>query len=330
MSRRGNIDKLYELASGQWGLFTSAQATGINISRNQLTRMAHDGRIEPVVYGTYRITAGEETAHVTTKAAWLSLYPKKTAFERLSALPYDAVASGRTAACLQGFGDFYDTPFCFVVADRKRSARKELELIHAPIEERDIDLTHGIPSATPERTLADLLRLQEDPSLIDDYLEQASSSGYVFDEKRLAALLEPLHRTYGYENGKAFAGKLLNRIAVPAAFASSLGQITKVIESSAMLQDAIRMSKGVEAALHVDYAELRASADAIIRSMHVHPDTFAAISLLPEQLKAALTHIDYDALRAVAADLTALADTAKNSIEDPKGISENQFEEKGS
>lgn len=291
MSRRGNIDRLYELASGQWGLFTYAQATGINISRNQLARMAHDGRNEPVVYGTYRIAAGEEAAHATTKAAWLSLYPKKTAFERLSALPYDAVASGRTAACLQGFGDFYDTPFCFVVADRKRSARKELELIHAPIEERDIDLTHGIPSATPERTLADLLRLQEDPSLIDDHLEQASSSGYVFDEKRLAALLEPLLRTYGYESGKAFAGKLLNRIAVPAAFASSLGQITKVIESSAMLQDAIRMSKGVEAAL---------------------------------------THIDYDAIRAVATDLTAIAYTAKNSIEDPKGISENQFEEKGS
>lgn len=40
-------------------------------------------------------------------------------------------------------------------------------------------------------------------------------------------------------------------------------------------------------------------------------------------VETALMHIDYDAIRAVAADLTALADTAKNSIEDPKDISEN-------
>lgn len=130
MSRRGYIDKLYELATGQWGMFTSAQAVAVGISRNQLSRMSKDGRIEPIAYGTYRVTVGEETPHATIKAAWLSIYPKCAASSKLSSLPYDAIATGRTAACLQGFGDFYESPYCFVMTERKRTTRKEPDLLH--------------------------------------------------------------------------------------------------------------------------------------------------------------------------------------------------------
>ena len=197
MATRGNIDRLYALSTEQWGLFTSAQALSVHVSRNQLSRMVADGRLEPMAYGVYRVAAGGETEHAAVKAAWLSLYPSKTAFERLGAFPYDAVATGRTAAYMQSYGDFYETPYCFIVDRKKRSTREDLELVHAPVERQDIDLRLGIPVATPERTLADLVRLDEDPSLVNDYIASAALSGHTFDERRLAILLEPLCRRRG-------------------------------------------------------------------------------------------------------------------------------------
>lgn len=272
MGRRGNINSLYELASGQWGLFTAAQAIELGISRNQLTRMAHDGRIEPVMYGTYRMVVGEDTSHTVIKAAWLSLYPKKTAYERLSVLPCDAIVTGRTAACLQGFGDFYESPYCFVITERKRTTRKELELLHNPVEERDIDLTFGIPSTTPERTLVDLIQLEEDPSLVENYIEQTASSGYIFDEQRLASLLEQLCHSYGYENGAAFARKLLNRNAIPAALVSSLSQTVRVLESSTALRDATELQNLISKSLPTGYEKQLADIMKVVQALQIPAD----------------------------------------------------------
>lgn len=286
MGRRGNINSLYELASGQWGLFTAAQAIRFGISRNQLTRMAHDGRIEPVMYGTYRMAVGEETSHTAIKAAWLSLYPKKTAYERLSVLPYDAIVTGRTAACLQGFGDFYESPYCFVITERKRTTRKELELLHYPVEERDIDLTFGIPSTTPERTLADLIQLEEDQSLVENYIEQTASSGYIFDEQRLISLLEQLRHSYGYENGATFARKLLNRNAIPAALVSSLSQTVRVLESSTALRDATELQNLISKSLPTGYEKQFADIMKAVQALHIPADTFAVKSAVSEQVRA--------------------------------------------
>ncbi|OUP10054.1 type IV toxin-antitoxin system AbiEi family antitoxin domain-containing protein [Collinsella sp. An2] len=324
MSRRGNIDKLYELASGQWGLFTSAQAVNIGVSRNQLARMANDGRIEPVAYGTYRVTTGVETAHAATKAAWLSLYPKKTAFERLSSQPYDAIASGRTASCLQGFGDFYESPYCFVVAEGKRSTRKELELLHEPVDEQDIDLTYGIPSTTPERTLADLLRLEEEPSLIDDYLEQAASSGHIFDEKRLAVLLGPLCRSYGYENGTAFAENLLGKSAIPAALNSSIDQFVRVLESSSVLQDAVRLSHMVNKSVPAGYEKAVASAAKAVKSSGVHPDVLSSVNALSELMNTVSSFINQNALQNTVASIIAGINAAENAAPVQKNPSDKQ------
>lgn len=285
MSRRGNINKLYDLASAQWGIFTSTQAVDLGVSRNQLTRMANDGRIEHIAYGTYRITAGEETENTVVKATWLSLYPKKTAFERLSTFPYDAVATGRTAACLQGYGDFYESPYCFIVAQNKRTTRKELEFLHESIEARDVDLTFGIPSTTPNRTLADLLKLEEEPSLIDDYVEQASSSGYIFDEKRLAALLEPICNSHGYQNGAEYVKSLLGRSAIPAALASALDQVNKVLESSSSLQDLAKTLNTITQPMPDGFETALTAAVETLQAVHIPPETYATMRNLSEQLK---------------------------------------------
>ena len=59
MKTSENISVLTELASSQWGMFTTAQAASKDISRVQLGRMSSDGRIEPMARGTYRLPRPE-------------------------------------------------------------------------------------------------------------------------------------------------------------------------------------------------------------------------------------------------------------------------------
>lgn len=297
MAKRGNIDRLYALSAGQWGLFTSAQALSVHVSRNQLARMVSDGRLEPMTYGVYRVTAGSETEHAAVKAAWLSLYPGKTAYKRLEALPYDAVATGRTAAYMQGYGDFYETPYCFIVDRKKRSTREDLELVHAPAERRDVDLRLGIPVATPERTLADLVRLDEDPSLVNDYIASAALSGHTFDERRLTTLLDPLCRRHGYSSGAEFSSALLGNSALPAALSSALSAVVKVLESYEAFRNVPRLSKTINSALPAEAASRIATAAAIQQSARIPPEAIAQIAELSKRLTDISKLVDSESLQ---------------------------------
>lgn len=297
MATRGNIDRLYALSTEQWGLFTSAQALSVHVSRNQLSRMVADGRLEPMAYGVYRVAAGGETEHAAVKAAWLSLYPSKTAFERLGAFPYDAVATGRTAAYMQGYGDFYETPYCFIVDRKKRSTREDLELVHAPAERRDVDLRLGIPVATPERTLADLVRLDEDPSLVNDYIASAALSGHTFDERRLTTLLDPLCRRRGYSSGADYSSALLGNSALPAALSSALSAVVKVLESYEAFRNVPRLSKTINGALPAEAASRIATAAAIQQSARIPPGAIAQIAELSKRLTDISKLVDSESLQ---------------------------------
>lgn len=234
MSKSGNINKVYELAANQWGLFTSAQALNIGTSRNQINRMINDGRVEQITYGTYRVVASPESKDTATKAAWLSLNPDKSAFERLSSNRIDAVATGRTAAFLYGYGDLYQSPFSFVVPKGKRTARKDLELIQDEIAEDDISVMFDIPVATPERLIADLVRLREDPSLIGNIISDAAKTGYVFQASKLGDLLSPYAKANGFEpnDGLKFAEKLIEDNALKAGMVSAMESLKAILDQS--------------------------------------------------------------------------------------------------
>lgn len=60
MKTSENISALTELASSQWGMFTTAQAASKGISRVQLGRMSSDGRIEPMA-GEHTVSPRPET-----------------------------------------------------------------------------------------------------------------------------------------------------------------------------------------------------------------------------------------------------------------------------
>ena len=213
MSRQSNISELEQLAASQWGMFTTAQAQELGFRRNQVSRMVDSTRVEPMCYGVYRFVAGSEPANADLKAAWLSAFPKETAAERLSKRPFDAVVAAGTAAAALGAGDFHLSPYVFITAARKQTTRKDMRILGCSLDEADVVMVDGLPTTSFERTVFDLLRLDEDPSLVDGFMRDAARSrGHAFDFERLSELLSPIASRHGFpEGGAAFAADLVLR-----------------------------------------------------------------------------------------------------------------------
>lgn len=230
MKASDNISGLAELASSQWGMFTTAQAESEGVSRVQLGRMSRDGRIEPMARGTYRFASAGDTEHAELKAAWLSLLPGKTAYDRLKARPRDCVAAGRTAATLLGDTELHPEPYCFAASQGRRTTRADVRLLPWPVEERDITTIDGIPTTSPEKTVADLVRLKEDPSLVANFVEGMAARGHIFDRRRCTELLAPLAARNGYRkgDGESFAADVVGRNASPAMLRLSERQVAGI------------------------------------------------------------------------------------------------------
>ncbi len=230
MKTSKNISALTELASSQWGMFTTAQAASEGVSRVQLGRMSNDGRIEPMARGTYRFASAGDTENAGVKAVWLSLLPSKTAYDRLRTRPRDCVAAGRTAAVLLGDTELHPEPYCFATCRGRRTARADVHLLPWPAEERDVTIIDGIPATSPERTVADLVRLREDPSIVANFVEGMASRGHVFDRRRCTELLTPLAARNGYRkgDGESFAADVVGKNASPAMLRLSKRQIAGI------------------------------------------------------------------------------------------------------
>ncbi|MEG1561885.1 MAG: type IV toxin-antitoxin system AbiEi family antitoxin domain-containing protein [Raoultibacter sp.] len=279
MKKTGSRESLYSLASSQWGLFTSAQALVLGVNRIQLARMLGDGRIESVSYGTYRLAAGEETNHCGLKASWLSLYPKPSAFERLRARPYDAVVMGRTAACMHGDTDMYETPYVFAIKKGKRTAREDVKLFPWEIDEQDIVIIEGLPVSSVERTIADLVRMRDDPSLVGNFMAGASKRGHNVNETRLATLLAPLASRNGFPKnaGSVFAKTLI----------SDNVEAHQISRAANVLMSALAASPSYQNLS--DYIEGRGISKAALETKSAPPDV-SSLSFMPalDQLRASL------------------------------------------
>ena len=243
MPNRENIESVFELASSQWGLFTTAQALAAGASRTQLSRLAARGRIEPASYGTWRLADGEETPRSAVKAAWLSLFPKETAYDRLRARPRDAVVAGRTAACMHGDTELHESPYAFAVVDGKRSARKDIELHPWHVDEADVVLVDGLPATSVERTIADLVRSSEDPSLVGNFISGVCKRGHIVDEPRLSTLLSPLaaRNGFGRGDGQSFARMLVADHADTAQVQLAADSLKRALIASPSYREAIEL-----------------------------------------------------------------------------------------
>lgn len=209
-----------ELAAGQWGLLTTAQAEREGVTRLNLARLTDASVLERVDRGVYATTSSP-TDHRALRAAWLALDPTRTAEERLADPVNAGVASHTSAAGLHHLGDLLDDTPELTFPHRKQS-RRGIRLHRLPLTESEITLVDGLPTTTEERTVADLLRDGHDPDHVAHIIGQGVRRG-VIDLSDLAAHLEPLARRHGHADGEALAAHLLDLAGLsPAALAREL------------------------------------------------------------------------------------------------------------
>ncbi|KAA8720834.1 type IV toxin-antitoxin system AbiEi family antitoxin domain-containing protein [Corynebacterium phocae] len=147
---------LIELASAQYGVFTTAQAAQYGVSRASISRAARRGELRTLRRGVYAFEASFPVLYEDVYAAWLSLDPARTFAERLQN-PTEFVVCSTTAAWLYEIGVFEPYGYQFFATRRKQTNSPEIRLRIRELPAEDVQQVRGLPVTTPTRTILDLL-----------------------------------------------------------------------------------------------------------------------------------------------------------------------------
>lgn len=183
---------LGDLASQQWGLFTSAQARDLDIKTSDLLRLEKSEVLERVRHGVYAITGTALSAVIELKAQWLAIRPDMMAADRLrdESLAKEAVVSHSTAADLWGIGDLWPDGYHFTVEKRRRSRHPEVHFHRADLEDGawEIHKGTGLPITTVARTIADLADAGHEAEHLTSLVSDAGNKNLVSRPELFEAL----------------------------------------------------------------------------------------------------------------------------------------------
>lgn len=197
--------RLGALAARRWGLFTTAQAAAVGVTRNQLVRLASSGVIERVLQGVYRMAGAPKQAHEPIYATWLALGGATA--PRTDSGVAALVAGGETAAVIHDIGDFLPSRLDFLVPARKATRLPDVRLRIRDLTADDVVPVTGLPTLTPERTIIDLVEIGTDISLVSGALRDAVRLGKVTQPARLQSDLTALPARY-----RTAAGELMHTL----------------------------------------------------------------------------------------------------------------------
>jgi len=197
------LQRLFDVAEGQWGLCTRQQARQVGVGASSLARLTDDGLLERVAHGVYRVRGAAEPDHLELRAAWLQLEPGVPAWERVRA-PGIALVSHTSAASLYGVGDLRADMHEFTLPVRRQTRRTDVRLHRGQVPDAQRLLLHGLPMTRAGRMIADLL---------DDHVEPASVAQItaevvhrVFDYPgTIAESIGPYAARFGFRQGDGVA-----------------------------------------------------------------------------------------------------------------------------
>lgn len=206
---------LADLATGQWGLFTTAQARAVGVSPQQLARLSDRGIVERLRHGAYRISGAPMEREEQLRAAWLMIEPAVTADDRLNQ-KQPAVVSHKSAAELHGLGDVDADVMEFIVARRKQSRLTDVRYRVAALIPEQWTLIDGLPVTTILATIEDLAADHLDGGHLAGIVRDAVTTGRLDPDEAVAAL-RPYAHNYGYPlgDGSALLDRFLEEAGIP-------------------------------------------------------------------------------------------------------------------
>ena len=188
MSRLSILD---DLASGQQGYFTRAQARLHGVDDASLHRAADRARLLIVDRGVYRFASAPEHPHEQIFATWMSLAPRRATWER--ALEPDALVFGRSAFAVYGVGDLVERRHEFAVPKVRRSRNGAVALRKRSWGPNDWVVVEGMTVARIEWVLVEAIRAGEDQGHLVEALTDARRLG-LFNEADLQVRLSKVGR----------------------------------------------------------------------------------------------------------------------------------------
>ena len=189
--RTSGLATLTELAAGQWGLLTTAQAQQLGISRMQLARLVDAGILDRVAHGVYAMPAVLGDELLGLRAAWVALQPRRPVAERLADPIGAGVVSHASAAQLHGLGDLLADEHELTLPTRYQSTRPGVRVHRATLVPDDVTVVGGLPVTTAARTVADLLTAGHELEHVGQVAADAVRKGST-DGRALMRALEPI------------------------------------------------------------------------------------------------------------------------------------------
>jgi hypothetical protein len=220
---------LADVAAGQWGLFTTAQAAQAGLSVQAVSRLAAKGVAERLRHGVYRLSGAPPHEHADLQALWLSLDPSVPGWERIDGDP-GAVISHGSAARLHGLGDL-DAVWMEITAPVRRQLRDPHVRVHvARLTRDDWSVREGLPVTTVLRTVVDLAHAGVDGGHLAGVLRDAIAT-HQLDRAALAAALRPVAHRYGVAvgDGTALVDLLLAQAGMPVQPGSVIATSTLLV-----------------------------------------------------------------------------------------------------
>jgi len=169
-SDKPDWDRLFEVAAGQAGYFTTQQAADAGYSSQLLLKHIRAGRVTRTRRGIYRLVHFPAGEHEELVTAWLWS-------ERAG------VVSHQTALALHGLSDALPAHVHLTLpaAWRRRRFRvpPDVELHHADVPPEDRSWFGAVPATNPRRSLNDCAREELSPELLQPAAQQALRRGLV-------------------------------------------------------------------------------------------------------------------------------------------------------
>jgi len=206
---------LADIAAGQWGLVTTAQARAVGQSAQAVARLAGQGVLERLTHGVYRLCGTPPDSRDDLRCAWLALSPGRTVAERLRD-DTPEVVSHRSAAQLFQFGDIEADRHEFIVAGRRQTRRPDVRFHHGQLTSHEWTVLDGLPVTTAVRTIGDLADRRLDGGHLAGVVRDALITRHV-DVEALIATLRPHAHRYGAPlgDGEALLRRFLDEAGLP-------------------------------------------------------------------------------------------------------------------
>lgn len=172
-SGTSKLQRLFDLAAGQAGYFTAAQARELGYSARSLVHHVASGHFERVSRGFYRLVGVPAEPNEDIVAAWLRFAPRR------------AVVSHDTALALYDLAPSRSHEIHLTVPREQRlrgSPPMSGVRIHSttvPLRRDEVAKRFGVEVTSPARTLADVADVGVEPSVVIEATARALASGLV-------------------------------------------------------------------------------------------------------------------------------------------------------